>query len=64
MEDLEKVLEDEDKADFLRFLRRMLRWLPEINPQPNELEVDPLLTKYFQWPRGYEVRNGMLFEIE
>ncbi|KAI2008617.1 hypothetical protein LOZ39_005583 [Ophidiomyces ophidiicola] len=38
-------IEGEDLADFLKFLRRMLRWLPEERPTCRELVYDPWLMK-------------------
>ena len=46
LEDEEKNLEGEDKAGFLRYMRRMLRWKPEERPTASELTEDPWLSAY------------------
>lgn len=43
LEDLERNLQGEHQADFLRFIRRMLRWCPEERPSAEELLSDPWL---------------------
>ncbi|PWY64201.1 kinase-like protein [Aspergillus eucalypticola CBS 122712] len=43
LETLEERLEDGEKEDFLRFLRRMLCWLPEERATAKELLFDPWL---------------------
>lgn len=43
LETLEERLEDDEKEDFLRFLRRMLCWLPEERATAKELLFDPWL---------------------
>ncbi|OJJ45156.1 hypothetical protein ASPZODRAFT_100384 [Penicilliopsis zonata CBS 506.65] len=43
LEILEERLEGEEKKDFLRFLRRMLCWLPEERASAKELLFDPWL---------------------
>lgn len=39
--DEETKLEGEDKAEFLRFIGRMLRWNPKDRPSARELAEDP-----------------------
>ncbi|PWY91764.1 kinase-like protein [Aspergillus sclerotioniger CBS 115572] len=41
----EERLENSEKEDFLRFLRRMLRWLPEERATAKELLFDPWLMR-------------------
>ncbi|KAL5361130.1 kinase-like domain-containing protein [Aspergillus floccosus] len=41
LESLEERLQGDEKADFLRFLRRMLCWVPEERPTAKELSFDP-----------------------
>ena len=43
LETLEERLEDGEKEDFLRFLGRMLCWLPEERATAKELLFDPWL---------------------
>ncbi|POS74249.1 hypothetical protein DHEL01_v207365 [Diaporthe helianthi] len=43
LEEEEKLLEGEDKAEFLRFIRRMLQWDPSSRPSAVELVNDPFL---------------------
>ncbi|KAJ9660250.1 hypothetical protein H2201_006996 [Coniosporium apollinis] len=43
LEDEEGVLEGEEKAAFLRFIRKMLQWKPEDRKLPEELLEDPWL---------------------
>ncbi|KAE8401792.1 kinase-like domain-containing protein [Aspergillus pseudonomiae] len=43
LETLEERLQGDEKADFLRFLRRMLCWLPEERATAKELLFDPWL---------------------
>ncbi|PYH34226.1 kinase-like protein [Aspergillus neoniger CBS 115656] len=43
LETLKERLEDSEKEDFLRFLRRMLCWLPEERATAKELLFDPWL---------------------
>lgn len=43
LETLEERLESDEKDDFLRFLRRMLCWLPEERATAKELLFDPWL---------------------
>ncbi|MCJ1256787.1 hypothetical protein MMC24_004611 [Lignoscripta atroalba] len=42
-EQLERRLEGEDKHGFLRFMKKMLRWIPEERPTAGELIFDPWL---------------------
>ena len=44
LEDKETILGREDKAEFLRFMRRMLQWEPEKRATATELCEDPWLT--------------------
>ncbi|KAI1957057.1 hypothetical protein LOZ58_005979 [Ophidiomyces ophidiicola] len=41
--DLAAKIKGEDKEGFLRFLRRILKWLPEERPRANEILYDPWL---------------------
>ncbi|KAG8156846.1 hypothetical protein KVR01_013259 [Diaporthe batatas] len=43
LEQEEKLLEGEEKAEFLRFIRRMLQWDPASRPSAAELVSDPFL---------------------
>ena len=43
LEELGAGIRGEDKAGFLRFLRRILRWLPEERPTAGELLIDSWL---------------------
>lgn len=43
LETLEERLESDEKDDFLRFLRRMLCWIPEERATAEELLFDPWL---------------------
>ncbi|KAI1934066.1 hypothetical protein LOZ66_006159 [Ophidiomyces ophidiicola] len=43
LEDLAAKIKGEDKEGFLRFLRRILKWLPEERPRANEILYDPWL---------------------
>ena len=43
LEDAEKKIEGEDKAQFLQFVRKMLRWKPEERQGASELLKDPWL---------------------
>lgn len=50
----ERTLEDtvtradgDEKAEFLRFARRMLQWLPEYRPTAKELLEDPFMVGQF-----------------
>jgi len=43
LEDSEKGLKGADKALFLRFVRSMLKWLPEERKTASELLRDPWL---------------------
>ncbi|KAJ5706374.1 kinase-like protein [Penicillium majusculum] len=43
LETLEESLKGDEKEDFLRFLQRMLCWLPEERPSAKELRFDPWL---------------------
>lgn len=43
LEKLAVDIEGDDKEGFLRFLRRILRWLPEERPTAEELVFDPWL---------------------
>ncbi|RAL01305.1 kinase-like protein [Aspergillus ibericus CBS 121593] len=45
LESREERLEGDEKEDFLRFLRRMLRWLPEERATAKELLFDPWLMR-------------------
>ena len=43
LEEEEKLLEGEQKTEFLRFIRRMLQWDPANRPSALELVQDPFL---------------------
>jgi len=43
LEKLERRLDSEDKQAFLRFIRRMLCWIPEERPSEGEVIFDPWL---------------------
>lgn len=43
LEEEEKVLEGEEKTEFLRFIKRMLQWDPADRPSATELVNDPFL---------------------
>jgi hypothetical protein len=43
LEESEKVLDGENKERFLKFMRSMLRWLPEERKRATELLKDPWL---------------------
>ena len=43
LESLATDIKGKDKDGFLRFLRRILRWLPEERPTTEELVFDPWL---------------------
>jgi serine/threonine-protein kinase SRPK3 len=43
LEQREPRLEGEDKAEFLQFIRRMVRWMPEERPTTEEVIFDPWL---------------------
>ncbi|KAH8787820.1 hypothetical protein F5883DRAFT_530936 [Diaporthe sp. PMI_573] len=43
LEEEEKLLDGEDKAEFLRFIRRMLQWDPASRPSAAELVSDLFL---------------------
>lgn len=43
LEKLATNVDGEDKQGFLRFIRRILRWLPEERPTAEELFFDPWL---------------------
>ena len=43
LEEEEENLEGDEKVAFLRFLRKMLRWLPEERESARELMKDPWL---------------------
>ncbi|KAI1920683.1 hypothetical protein LOZ12_005618 [Ophidiomyces ophidiicola] len=45
LEELADKIKGEDKEGFLRFLRRILKWLPEERPKANEILYDPWLMK-------------------
>ena len=45
LEALEERLKGDEKEDFLRFLRRMLCWLPEERASAKELLFDPWLMR-------------------
>lgn len=45
LEALEERLKGDEKVDFLRFLRRMLCWLPEERASAKELLFDPWLMR-------------------
>ncbi|KGO77686.1 hypothetical protein PITC_071690 [Penicillium italicum] len=45
LEALEERLKGDEKDDFLRFLRRMLCWLPEERASAKELLFDPWLMR-------------------
>jgi serine/threonine-protein kinase SRPK3 len=46
LEDREKNLDGEDKASFLRFMRRMLQWEPEKRSSARELLDDEWILKH------------------
>lgn len=43
LEEEEKLLDGEEKTEFLRFIRRMLQWDPASRPSATELVNDPFL---------------------
>lgn len=43
LEEEEKLLDGEEKTEFLRFIRRMLQWDPANRPSARELVNDPFL---------------------
>ena len=43
LEELEEILRREDKALFLQFIRKMLRWVPEERMSAFDLLDDPWL---------------------
>lgn len=43
LEEEEKLLDGEEKTEFLRFIRRMLQWDPADRPSATELVNDPFL---------------------
>lgn len=43
LQTLEESLKSDEKQELLRFLRRMLCWLPEDRPSAKELLFDPWL---------------------
>ena len=43
MDGLEKRLAGEEKEDFIRFMRSMLKWLPEERKTARQLLEDPWL---------------------
>lgn len=43
LEESEQVLDGENKEQFLKFMRSMLRWLPEERKRATELLKDPWL---------------------
>lgn len=43
LEEEEKLLDGEEKTEFLRFIRRMLQWDPASRPSATELVSDPFL---------------------
>lgn len=43
LEEEEKLLDGEEKTEFLRFIRRMLQWDPASRPTAVELVNDPFL---------------------
>jgi len=43
MEDEEENLQGEDKTMFLRFLKKMIQWVPEDRRSAKELMEDPWL---------------------
>lgn len=45
LEQLASDIKGEDQEEFLRFFRRMLRWIPEERPTCEELIFDPWLIK-------------------
>ncbi len=54
LEDELTALEGEDKAEFLRFLRRMLKWDPSERASAAELLEDPWLAETAERERAAE----------
>ena len=48
LDSLASDIRGEDKEGFLRFLRRILRWLPEERPTTDDLVIDPWMLKGFE----------------
>lgn len=46
LERAEANLRDDDKAQFLKFMRKMLHWVPEERYSAKELLEDPWLNNY------------------
>ena len=46
LERAEVNLRDDDKAQFLKFMRKMLHWVPEERYSAKELLEDPWLNNY------------------